>query len=75
MVVVDFADLECEASANQLLFAQGVNSNKRAAGSAACIEKGPPPGNGSPFSFYTSSYSPVQPMLCKIVKDANERIT
>ncbi|RGE15990.1 hypothetical protein DXB03_05590 [Lachnospiraceae bacterium OF11-28] len=28
MVVVDFADLECEASANQLLFAQGVNSNE-----------------------------------------------
>ena len=51
-------------------------ATKRAAGSAACTEKGPPPGNGSPFSlYYTSSYSPVQPMLCKIVKDANERIT
>lgn len=51
-------------------------ASKRAAGSAACIEKGPPSGNGSPFSlYYTSSYSPVQPMLCKIVKDTNERIT
>ena len=25
--------------------------------------------------YYMFSYSPVQPMLCKIVKDANERIT
>ena len=51
-------------------------ATKRAAGSSSCTEKGPPLENGSPFSlYYTSSYSPVQPMLCKIVKDANERIT
>ena len=27
MAVVDFSDLECEASQNQLLFAQGVDIN------------------------------------------------
>ncbi|MBS5301976.1 MAG: hypothetical protein KHY39_13275 [Clostridiaceae bacterium] len=29
VVAADFADLECEASANSLLFAQRVNSNSK----------------------------------------------